>query len=270
MSVISFKFFKLRLAYGFPFSNCSDISYLHPSSHSLLPLCYWEVTLCTYVTARGQNLANELVELSAIWSMVPSCIVQVGLPCFSFKGAFVPPDKCEVIDQFIQFAVDRSVLSLCSQVNSRGLRGWVPPLTSPPSISGSSRALHYTYTHIGKTHNTQNEWLSLSVVPTPLIPATILISLEVLQGQASTVCVSGVSWCCQIKVLSSGGVGALFCFGVFSLCVCFCARVGVDCVSSGGDRGRSETGFSDLALFFKCCSTCLCVDFCIHVCSCTD
>ena len=155
-----------------------------------------------------------------IWSMSPSCIVQVGLPCCFFKGASVPPDKCEVIDQFILFAVDRSASSLCSQVNSGGLSGWVPPMTSPPSISDSSRPPNYTHTHtnIKSAHimHTMND--SLPVVPTPLIPATILISLEGLQGQGSTVCVSGVSWCCQIKVLSSVGVLCFFLFVCVHVC----------------------------------------------------
>lgn len=42
---------------------------------------------------------------------------------FSFKGPFVPPDKYEIIDQFIQLTVDYLAQSLCSQVNSGELRG---------------------------------------------------------------------------------------------------------------------------------------------------
>lgn len=86
-----------------------------------------------------------------------------------------------------------------------------------PSLPQSVTRLIHPST---RTHNTRKWGLSLPVVPTPLIPATILICLEVLQGQGSTVCVSGVSWCCQIKFLSSVGLGAMFFCFVFFLCPC--------------------------------------------------
>lgn len=48
------------------------------------------------------------------------------------------------------------------------------------------------------------------------------------------------------------------CSGVcVSVCVHLRARVGVDYVSSRGDRGHSETGIRDLALFSRHSSTCV-------------
>lgn len=59
---------------------------------------------------------------------------------FFLKVAFLPPDKCEVIDQFILFAFDRSALFLRLKVNSGGLRGVstspdLPSLNPLPLVS---------------------------------------------------------------------------------------------------------------------------------------
>lgn len=89
--------------------------------------------------------------------------------------------------------------------------------------------------------------MTLPVVPTLLIPVIILISLKVLQGPGSTVCVSGVSRCCQIKVRLSWGGCYIFLY--------ICARTDVNFVFSRGDCDYFGTRISDLGLFGRCCAT---------------
>lgn len=110
----------------------------------------------------GKHAGRSLCDLINVLSLHGSSWAAV----FS-KGAFIPPDKCEVIDQFFLFVIDCSAPSLCSQVNSGGVRGWVAPLTCPPSISDcvSSAVLH-THTHTRR--NTHARKMNDS--PCPLYP----------------------------------------------------------------------------------------------------
>lgn len=71
------------------------------------------------------------------------------------------------------------------------------------SLSSSHPLLPHIHTHkvTPKHTHTHTKWMTLSThCTTPLIPAAILINLEVPQGQDRTVCMSAVGWCCQIKI----------------------------------------------------------------------
>lgn len=58
-----------------------------------------------------------------------------------------------------------------------------------------------------------------------------------------------------------GWVLCFFFFQHMSLYTHVCARLGVDCVSSRGDRGHSEAGISDLALLGRL-YMCVSMDVC--------
>ena len=123
------------------------------------------------------------------------------------------------------------------------------PWPHHPSISESvsstpPQTRTHTHTHTKKNTRTCTKWMTpLPVVPTPLIPATILINLEVLQGQGRTVC--------------------------FFLCVSLFKCVSVpgweQIVSSRGDCSHSDAGINDLALFVRLnlCSLCVLVPTCL-------
>lgn len=140
-----------------------------------------------------------------MWSMPPPPIVGVGLTCLSFKGIFGPPDKCRVIDQSIQFAVDHSAPSL--SVHESIVEDWdgepPHPPTSPSLISDSSCLT--THTHTQDTARTHRRNGSPCLNPHLWSQLRFWLVLKCCKVRGA-LCVSGVSWCCQIKVLSSGGV----------------------------------------------------------------